>query len=77
MTSNPLAQFTPDDSDNTGKDAVPICPVLRLTEQEAAVRQAAKEKIMAKYGFKNWSDAPPEALLEFQKLLRKRMEAPR
>ena len=77
MTSNPLAQFTPDDSDNTGKDAVPFCPALRLTEQEATARQTAKNQIAVKYSFANWNDAPAAALHEYERFLKTRMSNPR
>ena len=52
-------------------------PPLRLSQEEATIREAIKEKIAARYGFSAWSDAPPEALLEYQNSLKSRMEAAR
>ena len=52
-------------------------PPLKLDEQEAAIRRAVKDEIAARYGFTNWSDAPEEALRQYQRFLRKRAEAQR
>ena len=46
-----------------------------LSGQEAAIRQAFKESITAKYGFTDWNDAPRDALREFDDFLKSRMEA--
>jgi len=47
-------------------------PPLRVTEEEATIRRATKERVAAKYGFTNWNHAPDEALREYHEFLRKR-----
>jgi hypothetical protein len=50
-------------------------PNLKPSEQEMAVRRAAKERIFAKYGLTSWQNAPDEALREYTDFLKTRTGA--
>ena len=62
------AQIRKEEGRRTLKNLEPV----RLTGEEIAIRQAAKDEIAARYGFTNWNHAPDEALREYQIFLRKR-----
>ena len=49
--------------------------LFKFSEAKAAIHQARKDKLTANYGFEGWTDASPEALLELQPFLPRRMEA--
>ena len=50
-------------------------PALRPSGSEMAVRQAAKERIFAKYGLSSWHNAPVAALGEYETFLKARTGA--
>ena len=54
-----------------GKKKTPS-PRLTPTEEEMAIRRAAKERIFAKYGLSSWQNAPDEALREYTDFLKTR-----
>jgi len=50
-------------------------PPLRPSDEEMAVRRAAKERVFAKYGLTSWQNAPAEALREYADFLKTRTGA--
>jgi hypothetical protein len=52
----------------------PLSPVLRPSDEEAAIRRAAKATIAARYGFTDWTVAPDGALRDYVDFLRTRSQ---